>query len=183
MGIIRFEEELQEEIYTALRINKWRNILLDDEIEDIILNPTLEKLQKIVNINNNLQISKVKAILTFLKNSGKDVSINVDRVITKRYNEISGGKGKTDIVLTPKDTTKPLATIDDVAALKSENESIKTENDAIKSELAEMKAMMAELLEAKNAEKQESTEPVVEETVELKPTGNKPGRPPGTKKK
>ena len=198
LGIIRFDEEEQEDVYKSLRNTDWKNILSNEDIEDILLNPTADKLQRIISITNNLLIGRVKGVLTALKNAGKGVTVEVDRIVLKRYSEISSGKLKTEIVLTPRDVTQPTATTEDVASIKKENkamkdelesamsrldemkktvdenQTMKSELDATNGELEKMRAMMEKLLA--NQDKQDDQEPPISTPPE--PPKKSPGRPP-----
>ena len=97
-GRLRFEKEHQEDIYKALSINNWEDILSDKEIKDIILNPTKEKLERIVNIISITAFDKVRGILVSLQNTGQyDISQRVIDTINYRYQELYRGKRRTEI--------------------------------------------------------------------------------------
>lgn len=137
-GVLCFADDIKESVYKALGVTNWKDILFNGVTEDIILNPTMEKLQRIVDIKNAALIERVKGILTALKNSGGDISTRVDRIITARYDEISRNKRTTGIVLTAKDAA--------VKAAAEDIDELRTQNEAMSKELAEMKAMMEQLL-------------------------------------
>jgi len=151
-GLVRFSKDIEKEVYDALRIANWNEILFDDAIEDIILNPTLDKLQKIVGVKSVSLIERVKGVLTYLKNSGRDISTRVDRIITTRYNEISHGKMKTDIVLSPKDTVVASVVVEDVDGLKAENQ-------AMKNQISELQSQMSKLIEVQSKGEQKPKSP------------------------
>ena len=152
-GTLRFKEDKQEEIYEALRIVDWSDILFEDVIIDTISNPTLEKLQKIINVKTVAVIERVRGILVYLKNTGEaDVSIKVDRIINERFKEISHGQLKSNIVLRPKDTEIPVAA-EDINDLKSKNAEIEAQNAEMAKRLADMEALVAKLAEDKEKEK------------------------------
>lgn len=143
-GGARFESDVQKDVYEYLRILDWEDILFEDVIEDIILHPTMEKLQRIVDVKNVAVIERVKGILTVLKNSQKhDISTRVNDIINTRYNEVTHGKMNTGIALSSKDTVVK-ASVEDVNELKAQN-------DAMATELANMKAMMEELMKKQNS--------------------------------
>ena len=139
-GVVRFAEDIAEAIYKQLRILDWKDILFEEEIRDIFLNPSLEKLQKIVNIKSLTVIGRVRGQLIYMLNNGKDISTRVVKLVKTRYAELIRGRTSSDIVLTPKDSEVPITSAE-VNALKSQNESMSQE-------LAEMKELMAQLLEA-----------------------------------
>lgn len=170
-GAVRFAKEIEEAVYYDLRITNWKDILFEDVIEDIVLHPTLDKLQKIVDVKNVAIIERVKGVLTSLKNAGEDISTRVDKIINVRYNEISHNKMKTDIVLSPKDAVIASAVVEDVTGLKAENE-------AMKDKLANMEAMIAELMKNKDDIKDDGSDTEKEKTASKKAVG----RPPKTDK-
>ena len=51
-GLVQFEDKDKEEIYSALHFSDWKNIITNAEIKDILLNPTIEGLQKIIGVTN-----------------------------------------------------------------------------------------------------------------------------------
>jgi hypothetical protein len=161
MGVIMFDDDVKEQVYEALRIVDWKSILTNEQIEDILLKPTVEKLNKILAITNNLLISRVKGIHTVLKNNGKDILLKVDKVVLERYKEIASGKIKSEITLTPKSIAPP--------AVQEDVNNLKAENQSMKDELAQMKAMMEKLM-ANQSVPVEPTEPeiAIEDAIDEK---------------
>ena len=51
-GWLTFDEDEKDEIYTALRLPNWREILTNEDISNILTNPTMEGLQRIIDITN-----------------------------------------------------------------------------------------------------------------------------------
>lgn len=45
-GWLTFDDEDKEDVFQELRLYDWKNILSIEEIDDILLNPTIEGLQK-----------------------------------------------------------------------------------------------------------------------------------------
>ncbi|MBQ2641129.1 MAG: hypothetical protein IJG15_03940 [Lachnospiraceae bacterium] len=133
LGLLRFEEEYEEEIYDLLRIRDWRSILTDEQIEDILLHPTLETLQKIVDIKDQLTFDRVRGIYTGLKSVAADVPGKVDTVINERAREFARKITTSRIQLVPK---------------KDES----SEVEALKEQMAKMQEQMAALA----AEKQQT---------------------------
>ena len=108
-GMLEFEEELREPIYHFLRIADWENLYFRRNIEDMIRNPTLEKMQRVVAITSNQLIQRFKSFMVQLKNEDeRNVSAAVERIIYTRFKELqhSMNKSQTNIVLTKKDTEK-----------------------------------------------------------------------------
>ncbi|MDY5727510.1 MAG: hypothetical protein SPK49_02700 [Erysipelotrichaceae bacterium] len=159
MGLLWFEEEVQEELYKECRIRNWENILRDKEIEDIILHPTLEKLEKLLSIENEQYFERCYGIYIGLKNSNHSIKQNVENVMLARRKELRNRKYKTGILLTKKETN-----VVSEEALKETQE----QNVKLTKEVDELKAMVAQLLaaqqnsapataEAENADKDTET--------------------------
>ena len=139
MGLLWFEEEVQEELYKECRIRNWENILRDKEIEDIILHPTLEKLEKLLSIENEQYFERCYGIYIGLKNSNHSIKQNVENVMLARRKELRNRKYKTGILLTKKETN-----VVSEEALKETQE----QNVKLTKEVDELKAMVAQLLAA-----------------------------------
>ena len=139
MGLLWFEEEFQEELYKECRIRNWKDILTDSEIEDIILHPTLEKLERLLSIENEQYFERCYGIYIGLKNSNHSIKQNVENVMLARRKELRNRKYKTGILLTKKETP---AVSEEV--LKETQE----QNAKLTHEVDELKAMVAQLLGA-----------------------------------
>lgn len=133
-GILRFEPEVQEDLYNALSIMNWKDILTQEQIEDTLLNPTLENMQKLLDIENEAYFERVRGAMVALKNSGADVSTKTEKIIERRREEFIKRQRKTSIRLTPKNVEEQKVT------------HTQEEFDSMKNELAELKAMMAQML-------------------------------------
>lgn len=97
-GILRFEKEYEKDVYEALGIRDWQNILTDKEIKNIILNPTPEGLKKIIAINNPAMFERVRGVFVQLRNSKMyDISMRVAELITERYKELYRGQRNSSI--------------------------------------------------------------------------------------
>jgi len=139
MGLLWFEEEFQEDLYKECRIRNWKDILTDSEIEDIILHPTLEKLERLLAIENEQYFERCYGIYIGLKNSNHSIKQNVEHVMLARRKELRNRKYKTGILLTKKETP---AVSEEV--LKETQE----QNAKLTQEVDELKAMVAQLLAA-----------------------------------
>lgn len=149
MGLLWFEEEVQEELYKECRIRNWENILRDKEIEDIILHPTLEKLERLLSIENEQYFERCYGIYIGLKNSNHSIKQNVENVMLARRKELRNRKYKTGILLTKKETPA----VSEEALKETQEQNIK-----LTKEVDELKAMVAQLL----ADKQNSVSATVE---------------------
>lgn len=151
IGLLFFaEDEYREEIYEYIKLYDWRGIMHNEDIADIILNPTIEKLQKVLDIKNQQYFERIRGIYTSLSNRGYDVSKKVADVITGRYKEFMTGKYTSRIELVPKEK----------------------EQAAVTSEIDELKAQIAELtklITAKTQTEAKEEEPKAETAAETKP--------------
>lgn len=132
LGLLRFEEEYEAEIYELLRIHNWRDIMTDAQIEDILLHPTLDTLQKIIDIKEPLYFERVRGIYTGLKSVAADVPGKVDMVIQERSREFMKKVTTSSIQLVPK-------------AEES------AEMEALKEQMAKMQEQMAALVADKKS--------------------------------
>ena len=139
MGLLWFEEEFQEDLYKECRIRNWKDILTDGEIEDIILHPTLEKLEKLLLIENEQYFERCYGIYIGLKNSNHSIKQNVENVMLARRKELRNRKYKTGILLTKKEAPAVSEEL-----LKETQE----QNAKLTHEVDELKAMVAQLLAA-----------------------------------
>ena len=127
LGLLQFEDEYKEEIYELLRIHNCRDIMTDEQIEDVLLHPTLDTLQKIIDIKDPLYFERVRGIYTGLKSVAADVPGKVDMVIQERSREFMRKVTTSSIQLVPK---------------AEEN----TEVEALKEQMAKMQEQMAALV-------------------------------------
>jgi len=169
-GLLFFKEDQQEEIYKELKIFDWKDILTNQQIEDILLNPTIEGLQKIINITDDTTFERVRGILVKIKNSNSyDLSNRVINVIEARHKEIQRRIMKTQIVLQARDV---------------KNNNIGSEEvDSLKTQLAEMQAMMAQMMASQNSQVNTPVENKIENKVEEETPAKKSAGRPSTKNK
>lgn len=165
-GLLEFSEEIEDEIYEELRIDK-EKVLKLGEIRDILLHPTKNGLIKILNITSLADFDRVRGQFHKMKNEGYKLTLDLADIIERRTNELFENKFRTSII------------IDDNDIDVSSNEKVH--------ELEEKLAAMEELLKQtlalqnKNAVK-EIKEEKVEKTTST-PAKRKPGRPANTTKK
>lgn len=138
-GLVRFDDNDKEEIYRTLNIANWENILTNNEIREILLNPTIEGLQKIIDITNVSIFDRVKTIFVSLKeNTDNDISNRVIKIMETREQEFKRGIYKSQIVLKPKDVPEKTVSNDEINAIKEQN-------TMLMEQLAEMQKMIASL--------------------------------------
>lgn len=147
-GYLRPNKEQEEYIYTALRIQDWKDILTDEEVEDIILNPTVEGLRRLIEIRNTQYFSRVYGVFVGLKNVNAPIATNVIRLMTGRYKEMQRGKITTEYRVTEKD----IPTIGMQGGKDNSGEIAE-----LKRKMQEQEALIAALTEKLNAEKTETS--------------------------
>lgn len=173
IGTLRFPEDIEEKVYEEIRIADWREILKNEDIENIILNPSLDGLTKIISIKNVALFERVRGIFFSLKNTNQyDISTRVEKIINARYKELCNRKIKTDIILTPKDTSTSVPS-EDVNALKEQNEIMKAQMETMQKMMEQMMAMQTQNI---NEEIQN-----IDSETDKTPKPKKAGRP-STKK-
>ncbi|MGN0578022.1 MAG: hypothetical protein ACI4J4_05340 [Ruminiclostridium sp.] len=115
-GILVPAEDEAEYVYGALRIQNYQNILSNQQIEDIILHPTVEGLEKILAIKDTPYYERIYGIFISLRNADAPITANVARIIKGRYLELRDGKRDTEFTVRQKDTQR--VDSEDVEALK-----------------------------------------------------------------
>lgn len=136
VGMLHFEEKDQKDIYEELRILDWQDILTDKDIEEILLNPDAESLQRLVSIESEPYYERIRGIYMGLKSAGAAISLNVSNAIEARRDELLRHKRTTDIRVTANPDSQSKAVSSD-------------EVDELKRQLAEMQEMMAKMTEGK----------------------------------
>ena len=101
IGMLWPEPEFRNEIYEEIRVPAWQEILTDHEIRDILLNPTLDGMQKLLSIDNDAYFERIRGIYMGLINAGADISNKVATMMEARRQEFAKNQRKTKIVLTP----------------------------------------------------------------------------------
>lgn len=167
-GWLTFDDEHKEEIFKELRFPNWESILSNKDIEDILTHPTLNGLQKIIDIENQTYFDRVRIIMFKLLNDGVDVTTKVSNIVDQRYNELRKKQRKSNIILRKKDTDA-CVTQNDIRELSKENESLKLQ-------MLEMKQLMEQLIPAQAKQDENADQAIPKE-----PASKKTGRP-STKK-
>lgn len=169
-GWLTFDDDVKEEIFKELRVANWRDILSNSDIEEILKHPTMEGLQKIIDIDNQTYFDRVRIIMFRLMKQGIDITSKVTRIVDQRYDELRKRQRVSSIVLTKKDT-QTHATADEVKELSAQNA-------ALQSQLDEMKKMMEQMMAMQNMSKETtSDEKEVSDSNDDADIKKKPGRP------
>lgn len=153
IGILRFEPRFEAELYEALAVPRWQEIMTQWQIEDALINPTLETTQKILDIENEAYFERIRGAMISLRNRGVDITVKMEHMVEQRHEELMRRQRKTSIRLIPQE--------DEVVAPSQ------AEFDAMKEQLAAMQAMMAELMKKPETAKQD--EPKTERQATKKP--------------
>lgn len=159
-GVLRFRPEEQEEIYTALGIKKDDMMFIED-IDDALLNPTVENLQHMIDVKSSSQFERIRGRFYQMKNAGEDMSTKVKGIIDGRYEELRAGKLHSDIAVSP--VTKPVDT-----------SKVQEELETAKNQMAEMQKQMQAMM-AKMQQMMAGTHPIAQDSS-AKKTAVKRGR-------
>lgn len=163
IGLLFFEEdEYRAELYQIIKLHNWQDIMHNEDIADIILNPTIEKLQKVLDIKNQQYFERIRGIYTSLTNRGYDVSKKVTDVIKGRYKEFMRQIYTSRIELVPKEEA---------------NVKVASEIDILKEQIAELQKLIAAQQGA------EEPQPEAEQPKAEKPAAPKTAAKPKTAKK
>lgn len=163
-GYLRPNKEQEEFIYNTLRIQNWQDILTDEQIEDMILRPTVEGLTRLINIKDSLYFGRIYGVFVGLKNANAPISANVSRLLTGRYREMRQGKFITEYKVTEKD----LPSADSFLSRKSESSA---ELEELKRKFQEQEALVATLMAELKSKNDEAK--AAPKSVKRKPTTTK----------
>lgn len=152
-GWLTFQDDEKEEIFKELHIRDWKSILTNEDIKAIMLNPSIEGLQKLIDISDETYFDRVRIALHILTTDGEDVSSRVKNIVDARYKELVRKQRKTSIVLSPKD----------VPVSNDKAKELEAQNAELKSQLEEMKAMITQFMAMQNQNVVQNTTSVVEE--------------------
>lgn len=154
-GWLTFEDEVKEEIYKELRIANWKDILSNEEIKSILTKPTLEGLQKIIDIDNQTYFDRVRICMFKLMNDGFDITTKVSRIVNQRYEELQRRQRNSSIILKKKDTT---ISSDKVQELSEQNASLQSQLDEMKKMVEQMMSMKETIDVTETSNKDDSSD-------------------------
>ena len=176
IGTLRFPTDIEADVYKALRITDWEEILTNKDIETMVLHPSLSGLTKLIAINNVQLFERVRGIFFSLKNTNQyDISTRVEKIVIARYKELCNRQIKTNIILSVKDTNTTVPA-EEVNALKEQN-------NILQEQMVQMQKMMEQMISMQGINvKVENKEAVsVEKKAEHKSTQSKKVGRPSTK--
>lgn len=143
-GFLFFDADRAEEVYEALGINNWQDILSNDEIGKILINPSYAGLMKIISIKDSSIFERVRGVFYKLQSEGKnDIAVRVQQIISTRHKELQNNKTATSIVIEKKELPSSVS--------NEEMDALKAENKAMQEQLAAMQATMEALISKQNA--------------------------------
>lgn len=166
-GWLAFNEDEKEEIFTALRVPNWRNILTNEDIREILTNPTMEGLQRILDVTSITYFDRVRIVMFKLLSEGVDISSKVKSVVDRRYDELQKRQRITSIVLNPR-----------VEEKKVSNEQVKElseQNAKLQEQIEQMKQMMEKLMASQTSDSAGDSNTT---KVDAEAPKKKAGRPP-----
>lgn len=166
-GWLTFNEDEKEEIFTALRVPNWRDILTNEDIREILTNPTMEGLQRILDITSIAYFDRVRIVMFKLLSEGIDISSKVKNVVDRRYDELQKRQRITSIVLNPR-----------VEEKKVSNEQVKElseQNAKLQEQIEQMKQMMEKLMASQTSDSAGDSNTT---KVDAEAPKKKAGRPP-----
>jgi len=179
-GLVFFEKECEAEIYEELRIPNWENIWHREDIKEALLNPTIDKLQRIIDGRERSVFERIRGVYTGLINAGYDVPRKTRDVIENRFVEWQNNLSTSKIVLKPK-TAEDGAAEAKLAELQSKLEALEAKLSAPEVETPVVETTKPVVTKA------EEPKPVVAKKVDkpakdtVAPTPKKRGRPPKAK--
>lgn len=159
-GTLEFPEELEDEIYNELRIDKDKVLKLKD-IREILCHPTKEGLIKILSLNSLSEFDRIRGQFYKLKADGYKLTLDIADIIQRRTKELFNNQIKSNIIIDDADVVDPSS--------KRVSE--------LEKELAEMKTLMASLMSKQTKEKEDALNKPVESALEEETEKKKPGRP------
>lgn len=130
-GYLWFDRSLEEELYGALRITDWRTIMRDEQIDDIILHPTSDKLREVIDIQRPRYFERIYGRYIGLKNAGYPISGSVEKIMSLRRKEFADGKVTSEIQVSV------------AAPVEAHQEETNRQLEEMKKQLAELQALLA----------------------------------------
>jgi len=154
-GLLEFESDVRDEVYSEIKLHNWKETaLFERDIDDMLINPDVEKLQRIIAISDVQTFERVRGHMLGLVNAKEDVSSRVVDIVNARFDELAiSTLAPSKIIIKP---------IEKKVAVSTE------EVDALRAELEATKKMMQEMM---SSMKQESKDT---QTSTAKPKAGRP---------
>lgn len=164
-GWLFFDKDVEAEIYKELHIVNWEEILTNSEIEEILMVPTAEGIQRLIDINTSSCFERVRACLFKLQSEGAKIEHSVVNTVDRRFAELQQRIRKSE-----------MKAVISEPPVNTEMEKVKAQNEALQEQMAQMQEMMAKLLANQTSAIPAKTEPISEEKTQ-NTTVKKAGRP------
>lgn len=160
-GLLFFDKNKEKDVYEMLNIPDWENILSNYNIQQILIHPTYDGLNKIITIKDSSTFERVRTAYQKLVSEGThDISVRVEQIIKTRYKELLNKQVTTSIVLTKKDIPEQV--------VSEEVNELKAQNEAMQKQMEQMQQLIEKMMETQKSNKVSNNE------VEPKKS---PGRP------
>ena len=147
-GYLTFEDDYKEDVYNYLKIKDWKNILTQQDIVDILLHSSKEKLQRIINIDSLSYFERIRGVYIALKQSKADMSLRTVEVVEARYKELLRDKFKSSIEL--RDINFKTETDKKQDLIEEKNKAIEEKDKEIKALSEQMEELRAMILQMQN---------------------------------
>ena len=143
-GGLVFDPSEQDEIYNALNLPNWKEtVLFEDTIEDMILNPTIEKMQRILSIRDIATFERIRGkLVSFINQGNVDISNRVQDLIKERFRELNCGITNSKIILQKNE--KLVSNTNEISELKAQ--------------LQKMQEMMAQMMSTQNSSEEKTSD-------------------------
>lgn len=137
-GILRFEDDVEAEVFEMLRIQDYKKSMwTESDIDDVLTNPTEENQNRLIEIRDTVTMDRVRSRMIVMQNRGShDVSTRVNDIVLKRYDEIMSGRVSTALKAKRVETAP---TRDEMTRVEKQNEELKKQIDLLMEALDEMK--------------------------------------------
>lgn len=101
-GLLEFPEDIENELYDELRIEK-TSVLKLNEIRDILISPSKEGLIKLLSISSMFEFDRVRGQFQNLKYEGHKLTLDIADLIEKRMKELFNNQIKSSIQIEDND--------------------------------------------------------------------------------
>ena len=157
-GLITINEDDREEVFKEIKFEDGDKIITNKDVENILLNPSVDGLSKIIEITDASTFDRVYAVFVGLKEGGSvDISNRVINLMNERYKEFKRGQNVSHIKIERKDTETVIS--------QDRAKELESQNKSLKQELSELKDMMKQILASQN-DKPKKTRKEKAETTE-----------------
>lgn len=97
IGLLFFDPEVEAEVYAGLHIKDWEKIYRTEQIDQLLLHPTVAGLEDMLSITNIAYFDRFYGEYIGLRNAGYPISGSVEQVMQLRRKELTSGQPVTSI--------------------------------------------------------------------------------------